>query len=77
MGESTGGFSALTAQVRRVLIGRPIPTAAVHERLTKTKALAILASDALASVAYGTEATLAILVFGGGLAFRYITVSSR
>jgi len=73
MGESTGGFSALTAQVRRVLIGRPIPTAAaVHERLTKTKALAILASDALASVAYGTEATLAILVFGGGLAFRYI-----
>jgi len=73
MGESTGGFSALTAQVRRVLIGRPIPTsAAVHERLTKTKALAILASDALASVAYGTEATLAILVFGGGMAFRYI-----
>src|SRR5262249_3940644 len=39
---------------KRLLIGRPIPTAgAAEERLTKTKALAILASDALASVAYG------------------------
>lgn len=73
MGESTGGFGALTAQLRRVLIGRPIPTsAAAHERLTKTKALAMLASDALASVAYGTEATLAILMFGGALAFPYL-----
>jgi len=73
VGESMGGIGALTGQLRRVLIGRPIPTsAAIHERLTKTKALAILASDALASVAYGTEATLAVLVLGGAMAFHYL-----
>jgi len=73
VGESMGGIGALTGQLRRVLIGRPIPTsAAVHERLTKTKALAILASDALASVAYGTEATLTVLILGGAMAFHYL-----
>lgn len=73
VGESMGGIGALTGQLRRVLIGRPIPTsAAIHERLTKTKALAILASDALASVAYGTEATLTVLVLGGTMAFHYL-----
>ncbi len=69
----TTGFIRVATGVKRFLIGRPIPTAgAAHERLTKTKALAILASDALASVAYGTEALLVILVFGGGAAFRYV-----
>ncbi len=77
MGEAAGlpttGFSRAATGIKRLLIGRPIPTAgAAHERLTKTKALAILASDALASVAYGTEALLVILVFGGGAAFRYV-----
>ncbi len=53
-------------QVKRAVIGRPLASEqAVHERLTKGRALAILASDALASVAYGTEATLVILVLGG------------
>lgn len=52
--------------LKRVSIGRPLPTAAAsHERLTKVKALAVLSSDALSSVAYGTEAVLAILILAG------------
>lgn len=48
---------------KRFLIGRPIETTqSHHQRLNKVRALAILASDALSSVAYGTEASLFILV---------------
>ncbi len=48
---------------KRFLIGRPIETTqSHHQRLNKIRALAILASDALSSVAYGTEASLFILV---------------
>jgi amino acid transporter len=69
--ETPAGRFAVSA--KRLLIGRPIPTAgAAHERLTKTKALAILASDALASVAYGTEALLVILMLGGAAAFAWV-----
>lgn len=39
-------------KTKRVLIGAPLTTAsAAHERLTKVKALAVLSSDALSSVA--------------------------
>jgi hypothetical protein len=42
-------------QVRRVLIGSPLPTSAHHEeRFSNAEALAILSSDALSSVAYAT-----------------------
>jgi amino acid transporter len=52
--------------VKRVLIGTPIPTSrAVHERLTKVKALAVLSSDVISSVAYATEAILATLIAAG------------
>ncbi len=52
--------------VKRVLIGRPLETAAeVHERLTKIKALAIFGSDAISSSAYATEASLVILMAAG------------
>jgi amino acid transporter len=55
---------------REILFGKAIPTeSASHERIGKVKALALLSSDALSSVAYGTEASLAILVTAGaGLA---------
>jgi hypothetical protein len=44
-------------RTKRFLIGNPIPNAqAIHERLTKFKALAVLSSDAISSVAYATEA---------------------
>jgi amino acid transporter len=53
-------------RIKRVLIGTPIPTArAEHERLTKVKALAVLSSDVISSVAYATEAILATLVAAG------------
>jgi amino acid transporter len=57
---------SLGQRVRGVLIGKPIPTEeAMHERIGVFKALAILSSDALSSVAYGTEASLAVLVTAG------------
>ncbi len=53
-------------RVKRLILGQPIPeTLASRERLNKTKALATLSSDALSSVAYGTEASLAVLVAAG------------
>jgi amino acid transporter len=54
------------SNVKRVLIGAPIATVqAEHERLTKFKALAVLSSDAISSVAYATEAILISLVAAG------------
>ena len=42
--------------VKRLLLGAPMPLAqARHERLNKTVALAVFASDPLSSVAYATE----------------------
>ena len=56
-------------RLKRVVIGSPLTTAsAAHERLSKIKALAVLSSDALSSVAYATEAILgALLVAGRGV----------
>ncbi len=52
--------------VKRVLIGEPISSEhAIHERLTNIKALAVLSSDALSSVAYATEEILRILILAG------------
>ena len=51
---------------RRLLFGQPIPERlAGRERLNRTRALATLSSDALSSVAYGTEAALAVLITAG------------
>ncbi|HIQ05419.1 MAG TPA: APC family permease, partial [Anaerolineae bacterium] len=51
---------------RRWLIGPPLPTErAIHERLGKVQALAVLSSDALSSVAYATEEILLVLVLAG------------
>ena len=59
-------FGRLWRRTKRLLIGRPIPTrAAVHERLSKVKALAVLSSDAISSVAYGPEAALLVLTAAG------------
>lgn len=52
--------------VRRVIFGRRLATIEqVHERLTKVKALAVLSSDAISSVAYATEASLGVLITAG------------
>lgn len=52
--------------VRRLLIGNPFPTRAdIHERLDKTRALAIFASDPISSNAYATEAIMSVLALMG------------
>jgi amino acid transporter len=49
--------------LKRVVVGPPRPTGEIHETLlSKTLALPIFASDPLSSVAYATEAALAVLV---------------
>ena len=53
-------------RVKRFLIGAPIASSrAEFERLTKFKALAVLSSDAISSVAYATEAILITLIAAG------------
>ena len=52
--------------IRRTLIGSPIATnEAIHQRLSKVKALAVFSSDALSSSAYATEAILLVLLAAG------------
>ncbi len=59
-------------QVQHLLFGPPLPTAAeAHERLGKVKALAILSSDALSSVAYATEEMMRVLVLAGLVALSF------
>jgi len=54
------------ANVKRVALGSPFATSqAIHQRLTKVKALPIFSSDALSSSAYGTEEILLMLVLAG------------
>jgi amino acid transporter len=59
-------------RLKRVFVGSPIPTAqSRHERLGKTTALAVFASDALSSVAYATEEILLVLVLAGAAALSF------
>src|SRR5207245_8288007 len=61
-GATAATFAALTA-VKRLVIGRARPTRALEQTLLpKTLALPIFASDPISSVAYATEAALAVLV---------------
>ena len=61
-----GRLGKAISLLKRVLIGVPIATTrAEYERLTKFKALAVLSSDAISSVAYATEAILINLVAAG------------
>src|SRR3954452_20971311 len=63
------GVLGAYTRMKRVLIGEPLATAAAgHERLTKVKALAVLSSDALSSVAYATEEIMRVLLLAGTVA---------
>ncbi|MEP6774331.1 MAG: APC family permease, partial [Chloroflexota bacterium] len=69
-------FGEFLAPIKRVLIGAPLSTEqSAHERLTKVKALAVLSSDALSSVAYATEEILRVLIgvtlVGAASAYSY------
>lgn len=58
--------------LKRFLIGRPLKSHELGEqKLNKVKALAILSSDALSSVAYGPEQILLVLVSISAIAFWY------
>ena len=62
----------MLSSIKRFLIGRPLKSNELGEqKLNKTKALAILSSDALSSVAYGPEQILIVLVTLGAVAFWY------
>ncbi|MEW4371953.1 APC family permease [Paenibacillus kandeliae] len=62
----------MLGKLKRILIGRPMKSAELEaEKLGKLKALAILSSDALSSVAYGTEQILLVLMVAGVTALWY------
>ena len=55
--------------IKRILIGKPLKTLDEGgQYLSKTKALALLSSDALSSVAYGTESITTALLAAGAVA---------
>jgi amino acid transporter len=58
--------------LKRIILGQPLATSAEkHERLGKIAGLAVFASDALSSVAYGTEEIVLVLVMAGTAAVAY------
>src|SRR5207247_3849454 len=66
--------SAVAAGAKRRLIGRPRATQELEETLLpKTLALPIFSSDPISSVAYATEAALAVLV-AASLANRHLVL---
>jgi amino acid transporter len=62
------------SQVKRLVVGQPIPSRlAHHERLSRTTGLAVLSSDPLSSVAYATEEILRVLILVGAGALSFAT----
>jgi amino acid transporter len=62
----------MVTKLKRFLIGRPMKSHELaEEKLGKLKALAVLSSDALSSVAYGTEQILLVLMTLGAAALWY------
>jgi amino acid transporter len=58
----------LASLLKRVLVGKPIATSEEgHQRLPKTIALAVFASDAISSTAYAGEEVLRVLIPAAGL----------
>jgi len=59
----------MPSSLKRMILGHPLATAAEkHQRLGKVMGLAVFASDALSSVAYGTEEIMLVLVVAGAAA---------
>ncbi|MBC1475233.1 APC family permease [Listeria grandensis] len=62
----------MASPLKRMLIGKPLKSSeAGDQKLGKLKALAVLSSDALSSVAYGTEQILLVLITVGAAAMWY------
>lgn len=63
---------SLYFQLKRFLVGDPLPTSASEEeRLSNAAGLAVLSSDALSSVAYATEEILVVLIAAGSTALNW------
>jgi amino acid transporter len=61
-----GAAERVLQAVKRVILGNPFTTSqAIHERLSKVKALAVFSSDAVSSSAYATEEILLVLLLAG------------
>src|SRR5262245_51114126 len=59
--------------LKRLLVGKPIPShLAHHERLSRITGLAVLASDALSSVAYATDFIIITLLIAGSQGVDYV-----
>lgn len=66
------GIDRVLASARRAVLGGPLAASqAVHERLTKLKALAVIGSDPLSSSTYATEEALVVLSLAGSAALIY------
>jgi amino acid transporter len=67
------GWRRSFGRIRGFLLGKPISSEREeHERLTKTKALAVFSSDNISSSAYATEEMMRVLVVAGISAFSLI-----
>ena len=63
---SSTGEAVIWNRIRRVLVGRPIPTEReIHERVGIFKGLAVFASDNISSSAYATEEIMRVLALAG------------
>ena len=59
MSQGTAASYSVLSRIKLFLVGHPLSTEQLqHERIPKWKALAVLSSDALSSVAYATEEVL-------------------
>ncbi|HXT35786.1 MAG TPA: APC family permease, partial [Chloroflexota bacterium] len=66
-----GPVGRLLFRGKELVVGSPLANErAPHERLTKVKALAVLSSDAISSVAYATGAMLSVLLVAGAQNFN-------
>ncbi len=71
MAESPGVFNS--DLIKRLMVGRAMPSdRAHHQLLPKTLAMAVLSADALSSVAYTVEATVLVLLAGGGSIHQFL-----
>src|SRR5581483_10586632 len=67
-----GGTIMTSLSLKRLVLGRPLKTSeAEGEKMPVWKALPILSSDALSSVAYGTEMILLELATVGASVFSF------
>ena len=65
-GEARGAVRGVLGRLKRLLLGRPIPTAEeAGERVNKFTGLAIFASDNISSSAYASEEIMRVLVLAG------------